>query len=234
MLARQYCAKNLFSYCRCQYHPFNKQRLPKLNKKTLHLSLTELAGLDTDIAREHARIGSPAPRNRPQGFATLLSTIVSQQLSTKAANTIYTRVEALLGDVTPAALLALDEAQLRSAGMSGRKTEYATGLARAIEDGSFRLDELPGMDTEEAIEHITTVRGFGRWSAEIYCMFSLQRDDIFPADDLALLVALVGLKKLEQRPTAKQARELVAHWSPWRSAGSLFLWHWYHDDKIAK
>jgi DNA-3-methyladenine glycosylase II len=83
------------------------------------------------------------------------------------------------------------------------------------------------MDDAQAIRSITALRGFGDWSAEIYLMFSLQRSDIFPANDLALQIALQRLKGLEQRPDEKQTRSLIEHWSPWRSAGSLFLWHYY-------
>ena len=111
--------------------------------------------------------------------------------------------------------------------MSRRKIEYASGLALAIADNSFPIDALSAMDDEEAIISITSLRGFGRWSAEIYLMFSLGRRDIFPSDDLALLVALGRLKGIEKRPTPAQARQLIEHWSPWRSAGALFLWHYY-------
>jgi len=83
------------------------------------------------------------------------------------------------------------------------------------------------MTDTEAINAITALRGFGHWSAEIYLMFSLKRQDVFPADDLALQVALGRLKSLSEKPTPKQARDLVAHWTPWRSVGSLFLWHYY-------
>ncbi len=100
-------------------------------------------------------------------------------------------------------------------------------LAQAMAEGSFDPSQLETMDDPMAIKAITSLRGFGPWSAEIYLMFSLQRSDIFPADDLALQVALQRLKGLAQRPTPKQAHALIEHWSPWRSAGSLFLWHYY-------
>ena len=96
-------------------------------------------------------------------------------------------------------------------------TENVPGLSR----------DLPVLEDQEAIKTITALRGFGVWSAEIYLMFSLQRRDIFPANDLALQVALQRLKGLDNRPKEKQVRELIRHWSPWRSAGSLFLWHYY-------
>ncbi|MES9856248.1 MAG: hypothetical protein ABW166_06565 [Sedimenticola sp.] len=112
-------------------------------------------------------------------------------------------------------------------GLSYRKIEYTKSLAEAVHAGRFNIDGLELMTDEEAIAEITTLRGFGRWSAEIYLMFSLNRQDVFPADDLALQVALGRLKKLPGKPTPKQARDLIAHWTPWRSVGSLFLWHYY-------
>lgn len=189
--------------------------------------MKKLALADEDVARALESVGPPEPRVRPAGFPTLLSTIVGQQISAEAARTILGRVEALLADSSPEALLRLRNATLRKAGMSMRKVEYAKGLAKAIVKGEFDVDGLADLDDEEAIEAITALRGFGRWSAEIYLMFSLGRPDIFPSGDLALRVALGRLKGLEERPTAGQADELVAHWSPYRSAGSLFLWRYY-------
>jgi DNA-3-methyladenine glycosylase II len=116
---------------------------------------------------------------------------------------------------------------LRGAGLSARKVEYVEGLARAIVDNSFEPSRLAEMGDQAAIESITSLRGFGTWSAEIYLMFSLQRVDIFPAGDLALRVALQKLKGFENRLNDREAREIVEAWSPYRSAASLFLWHYY-------
>ncbi|MGB5325483.1 MAG: hypothetical protein WBN40_08680 [Pseudomonadales bacterium] len=205
-----------------------------MNKAHIERAMRRLSDIDADVARAYARIGAPRARQRPQGFATFMQTIVSQQVSTAAANTIYRRVEEALEGVTAEAVLQAGSATLRSAGMSERKSEYALGLAESILDGTFPIDSLKQLSLEDAIAEITSLRGFGRWSAEIYCMFSLRHQDVFPADDLALLNALTGLKKLQQRPTPKQARELTAHWSPFRSTGSLFLWHWYHDSRSSQ
>ena len=139
------------------------------------------------------------------------------------------RVRALLPMFSAEAVLALPETALREAGLSQRKTEYAVGLAQAIATGEFVPDGLAQMSDQAAIDTIVGLRGFGRWSAEIYLMFSLGRMDIFPADDLALQVALQRLKNLTDKPTAKRARDMVEHWAPWRSAGSLFLWHYHHN-----
>ena len=198
-----------------------------MNRAAIKRAMKKLAEADPDVAQGLERVGLPEPRVRPPGFETLLSAIVGQQISTEAARTIRGRIEAAMPEATPKALLALPETTLRKAGMSGRKVEYAVGLAKAIEDGSFDLEGLVNLSDEEAIEAITALRGFGRWSAEIYLMFSLGRTDIFPSGDLALRVAVGRLKGLEERPTPGQAHDLVSHWSPHRSAGSLFLWQYY-------
>ncbi|GGK55658.1 DNA-3-methyladenine glycosylase family protein [Amphritea balenae] len=198
-----------------------------MDQQCIDDALTELAKVDTDIARALPQVGSPAPRLRPSGFAALLAIIIGQQVSTEAAAAIRGRVETLLGDVSANQLLFTEDQALRDAGLSWRKVEYANGLAEAINNGTLDLAVLPDMNDDEAISAISSLRGFGRWSAEIYLMFSLRRQDIFPADDLALLVALGRLKRLEEKPTPKQARQMIEHWAPYRSAGSLFLWHYY-------
>ncbi|MCV6610633.1 MAG: DNA-3-methyladenine glycosylase 2 family protein [Amphritea sp.] len=197
---------------------------PPLDQQQIDHALQQLALQDDDVARGLALVGTPPPRIRPSGFPTLLSIVISQQLATSAAAAIRERVEGLLGEVTPQRFLDADDQALRDVGLSWRKIEYGNGLARAIDEETLDLQKLRELSDNEAIKAITALRGFGRWSAEIYLMFSLNRPDVFPADDLALLVALQRLKDLDEKPTPKQARELIEHWAPWRSAGSLFLW----------
>ena len=194
--------------------------------------IDNIARVDTNVSRAVGAIGYPQPRIRAQGFETFFSTIVSQQISTEAAAAIMQRVRKLLPRLDVSSLLDLPENALREAGLSMRKVEYAQGLAQAILDGVFVPGDLPALKNDEAVRAITALRGFGVWSAEIYLMFSLQRNDVFPADDLALQVALQRLKGLTQRPTPKQARALIEHWAPWRSAGSLFLWHYYRGAPV--
>ncbi|MCC5902115.1 MAG: DNA-3-methyladenine glycosylase 2 family protein [Halomonas sp.] len=195
-------------------------------------AMAALAKVDADIARAYPLVGAPLPRERDKGFATFFSTIVSQQISTEAARAIMGRVKVLLPELHAQAVMEVESQALRDAGLSWRKIEYAKGLAEAELAGTFSTDGLEQLSDDDAIAAITQLRGFGRWSAEIYLMFSLQRPDIFPADDLALRVALGRLKKLDDNPTPKQARQLVEHWTPWRSVGSLFLWHYYRGEPL--
>ena len=198
-----------------------------MNQQKIRRHLNKLALLDADLERGLELVRYPRPRIREQGFATLFSTVVGQQISTQAAAAVMHRVRALLPKMEADELLQLPPGALREAGLSLRKVEYVEGLARAMAEGSFDPEDLVAMDDPMAIKAITSLRGFGPWSAEIYLMFSLQRSDIFPAGDLALRIALQKLKGIDTALDEKQAREIVAAWSPYRSAGSLFLWHYY-------
>ncbi len=189
--------------------------------------LNALAKIDDDVRRGLQQVAYPPPRIRAPGFETFLSTIVSQQISTEAATAIMQRVRALLPQIDAAQVLELPEGALRAAGLSARKVEYVEGLARAMVSGQFDPAAFGEMGDQAVIDAITSLRGFGAWSAEIYLMFSLQRSDIFPAGDLALRIALQKLKGLDQALNEKQARAVVEAWAPYRSAGSLFLWHYY-------
>ncbi len=180
-----------------------------MDQKQVINDIDNIARIDADVAIAVVNLGYPQPRIRAQGFETFFTTIVGQQISTESAAAIMKRVRDLLPQLDASSLLNLPQGALREAGLSMRKVEYAQGLANAILDGILNPDDLPALNDAEAIEAISAIRGFGVWSAEIYLMFSLQRDDIFPADDLALQVALQRLKGLEARPTQKQARALI-------------------------
>ena len=198
-----------------------------MNQAKINRHLKALAARDKDLRRGLDQVGYPKPRIREAGFETLLATIVSQQISTEAAAAIMQRGRKLVPHMQARQLLRLPEGALREAGLSGRKVEYVENLARAIAEKEFVPAELARMDDAAAIGEITGLRGFGRWSAEIYLMFSLQRSDIFPAGDLAIRVGLQKLKRLDDPLDEGGARELAESWAPYRSAGSLFLWHYY-------
>jgi len=200
-----------------------------IDEITILRGMEALSLVDKDLKKAYKTLGAPPPRSRPSGFETFLSTIVGQQLSTKVAAIIMQRVITLMGGVTPERLIEIEDQALRDVGLSWRKIEYAKGLATAIIEGSFNIEALQEMNDEEAIVEITKLKGFGRWSAEIYLMFSLHRQDIFPADDLGIRLGLAKLKRLEEKPTPKQAREMVKQWTPYKSVASLFLWQYYHQ-----
>ena len=199
-----------------------------MNKNIIKQGLDEIALVDPDVAKALPLYGYPEPRIRPAGIETFFAIVVGQQLSTHAAAAIMLKVRALLPEFTAENIISKTDEELRGVGLSKQKIVYVKGMAEAILNGSFNLDALIDLDDKTAIETITALKGFGPWTAEIYCMFSLQRPDIFPSGDLALLVGLQKLKGLDEKPTPKQAQVIIQHWSPWRSVGCLFLWHYYH------
>lgn len=165
----------------------------------------------------------PLPlRRRGDGFETLLSAIVSQQVSTASANAIWGRVAAL-GATGPAAFLAASDEALRAAGLSRQKIAYGRALAAADLD-FVALRDLPDA---EVVAALTRIKGIGVWTAEIYAMFSLGRADIFAPGDLALQDAAHRLFALEARPAERILREMSLAWSPWRAVAARLLWAYY-------
>jgi DNA-3-methyladenine glycosylase II len=199
-----------------------------LSAAALQEGIDRLARVDPDIARALGRIGYPAPRQREPGFATLLRIMVAQQLSTRSAAAIWARVEqACLPVVTAERFLSLGEGAFKTIGFSRQKMAYGRSLAEAIANGALDLEALATLPEEEAIAAISALRGFGRWSAEIYLLFALGRADVFPADDLGLQIGMQRLKGLEAKPTRKAMEELAEIWRPLRGCGAIFLWHYY-------
>lgn len=203
----------------------------QLTRAHLRTALDELAERDRHIAAGLERVGYPKPR-RGGGprFETLLRTIVGQQLSVKAAATIYSRVEeALEHEADPSRLLRLDDETLRAAGLSRQKVAYARSLAEAVVDGSLDPAGLEKLGDEEVIERITALKGFGRWSAEMFLLFALGRPDVWPADDLGIQAGLHRLKNMRARPDRKRTEAVARPWRPYRGAAAIFVWH-YHSN----
>lgn len=195
----------------------------------LNASLAALAADHPPIAAALAAHGQPEPRIRPRGAGTMMRAIVAQQVSTKAAASIWARLEAACGgdmdDLARVAATPFDV--LRSAGLSGQKASYVHALAEAVAVGRVDFAALPA-DDEPAIALLSSIRGIGRWSAEIYLLFAEGRPDVFPAGDLALQVQLGLLLGEDTRPTEKRARLLAEPMRPHRGALSIFLWHNYN------
>lgn len=199
-----------------------------IDHKKIKQGLDAIAKVDSDVAKAIELYAYPEPRIRPIGFSTLFSIVVSQQLSVHAAKAIMGRAEALFAnDINAQAIGNTSEDALRSIGLSRQKINYVKGLSDAVASKQIDLDALDSLDNEQVAKEITALKGFGPWSAEIYLMFSLQREDVFPAGDLAILLALQRLKGLDEKPKPQEARKIIEHWSPYRTMGSLFLWHYY-------
>jgi DNA-3-methyladenine glycosylase II len=201
---------------------------PKEDQDLLQRALRHLAKADRDFARAIDEVGPPPPRKRPAGFMGLLHVIVAQQVSTHAAKAISARLDAALEAKTPEAFLQLTDADLRAVGFSRQKVVYGRDLAAAFLDGRVSMAKLRKQSDEEVIAAITSVKGLGVWSAEVFLLFSLQRPDVLPAHDLGLIVATQRMKRLKERPDPKRLRAIAEPWRPYRSYASRMLWHYYH------
>lgn len=185
-----------------------------------------LAARDPRFGVAHDLTGPLPLRRKPEGFAELLGAIVSQQVSVASARAIWSRVESA-GLITPAAIRAASDDDLRACGLSRPKLRYARALAEAGID----FDALRHLPDAEVITRLTAVPGIGAWTAEIYAMFSLGRADVFAHADLALQEGARVLLGLEDRPNERAMRVLAAEWTPWRAVAARLLWAYY---RVAK
>jgi DNA-3-methyladenine glycosylase II len=177
------------------------------------------------LIRKHGECGL-AQAQRADHFSALVRAITGQQLSTKAASTIFARLVALMPDgLTPAALSALSDEQMRAVGMSRQKITYFRDLSGKALSGVVPLDALDEMSDEEVIAALTKIKGIGRWSAEMFLMFRLHRPDVLPVDDLGIVNAIKNVYRLRKRPNADRIRRIGAAWQPYRSVACWYLWH---------
>lgn len=192
---------------------------------------TELARRDPLLAKADAVVAPIAWRVRDRGFVGLVRQIVGQQVSVAAADAIRQRmIEGLGGALTPDAVLAADDAQMRSYGLSRQKARYI----RAIAASAAVFDRLAGLDDASAVAALVAITGVGRWTAETYLMFSEGRLDFFPAGDVALQEGFRILEDAEARPTEKALYARAEAWRPYRGVAALLLWGVYQHARARK
>lgn len=173
-----------------------------------------------------------AERQRADHLTALVSAIVSQQLSTQAAATIFKRFLALFpGHMIPhaAAIGSFDDTTLRSVGLSGQKIGYLRDLCSRIDDGRLRLDDLELLPDEAIEARLTAVKGFGPWTAHMFLMFRLHRPDVLPVGDLGIVKAVERLYRLRKRPDARRLLAIGEPWRPYRTVASWYLWRSLSD-----
>ena len=177
-----------------------------------------------ELMRRHGPCGLAASQHTDP-FVALLRAIISQQLSAKAASTIAGRVHGLLGGrPTPAAVSTLSDLQLREAGLSGQKVRYLRDLCVRIDNGTLSLNALDRMSDDQVIEALTRVKGIGRWTAEMFLMFRLQRPDVLPVGDLGIVKAVQRAYGFRSVPSPARLLRLGESWRPYRSVACWYLW----------
>jgi DNA-3-methyladenine glycosylase II len=193
----------------------------------LEAALAHLSAADPVMARLINERGPLQLSYTTDYFFTLLDAIASQQLSSKAAATIVNRIKALVPNQDtpdPQSILDMPDEALRTAGLSWKKVSYLKDLARHVASGELDLEHISQMEDEEIIKELVAVKGIGRWTAEMFLIFSLARPDVMAVDDYGLQVAMQRLYNLPVLPKPAAMREIAEPWRPYRSYASLYLW----------
>ncbi|TFH04969.1 MAG: DNA-3-methyladenine glycosylase 2 family protein [Spirochaetales bacterium] len=195
--------------------------------ESLHLALDELEKISPLISRVMVTYGRPPAWRRAPGFASLVYTILEQQVSLASARAVYDRLVALCGELTPGRFVMIDDAALRGIGFSRQKTAYCRDVAMRVESGDLDLDGLGDQTDQRVRDTLTGIRGIGPWTADIYLLHSLGRPDVWPVGDLALRIAVQEAMELERRPEPGELELMGDQFRPWRSIAARVFWHGY-------
>lgn len=189
-------------------------------------ALQHLKKSDPILAGMIRQVGKFTMSWREPTFETLVRSIVNQQLSGRAAATIFARLHAAAGEerITPAGIMRLRPERMRSLGLSGRKTLYIRELAKHTRKGTVSFENLSGLDDDAVIEHLTRVKGIGVWTAQMFLMFALRRPDVLPVADLGIRTAVKRAYGLAELPEPPELERLAAPWKPWTSVACWYLW----------
>jgi len=198
-----------------------------LTRHTLAAGVRHLVRRDPDFAALYRRNGMPPLWARRPGFATLVHIVLEQQVSIAAARSLFRRVRAEIGGMTPERVLERGIPGLHRLGITRQKASYCHALAAAVQDGSLSLPRIARADDMTGRSALLQLRGIGPWSADIYYLMALRRPDVWPVGDLALALALRDVKRLRRVPDARRQLDMSADWAPWRSVAARLLWHYY-------
>jgi DNA-3-methyladenine glycosylase II len=201
------------------YLVFNEASFVKICRK--------LAKKDADLAHIIKQHGLPPMWTRPNTFQTLILTILEQQVSLASAYAAFKKLKEKIGVVTPSKILALTDEELRACYFSRQKIIYARELAKAIQSKKIRLKQLSILQDEEVRNLLIQLKGIGHWTIDVYLMHALQRTDLFPLGDIALVNSLKEVKQLPKDISKEKMLEIAEAWRPHRTVAAMILWHAY-------
>ena len=199
----------------------------KFTQSSFHSLCDHLAADDTEFAAVIRNYGYPPFWSRPNSFESLVHIILEQQVSLASALSALNKLRERVQEITPARVILLTDEEMRSCYVSRQKSSYIKFLAEAILSGQLKLEEFHELPDEEVRAKLVALKGIGNWTVDVYLMFALQRADIFPIGDLALVNALKRVKQLPANITREEMLEIAARWQPYRSLASMLLWHYY-------
>lgn len=196
----------------------------KLTKKIYNEALRELTSRDKDLHHIYKTHGAPPTWQREEGFPTLVHIILEQQVSLASAKAAFDKLSKTISVVTPENFLTLNDITLKQIGFSRQKTLYCRLLAQEIAEEKLDLKALSKMHDEDVRERLKHLKGIGDWTVDIYLLMSLMRSDVFPQGDLALVIAMQRVKKLQTRPTHNEMQSIAERWKPYRAVAARLLW----------
>ena len=203
-------------------------------KENFHSLCNKLTGEDKHLRSIVKQYGYPPLWTKTASFQTLIHIILEQQVSLASARAALNKLKERLGMVTPKKLLELTDRELRACYFSRQKTVYAKCLARAIISRQITLKTLSALDDAEIRQQLKTIKGIGDWTVDVYLLFALQRTDVFPLGDLAMVSALKEIKQLPKETRKEELLKLSEPWRPYRSIASMMLWHYYIQKRRMK
>lgn len=201
--------------------------MERFHKSNFEALVHTLCQADDDLKAVVDRHGMPPMWIRPNTFATLVLTILEQQVSIAAAFAAYKKLEAYIGEPTPEKILALSDEELRACYFTRQKTGYVRGLATAITNGAIVLERYEEMPDNAVRAELIQLKGIGHWTVDIYLLHALHRTDIFPIGDIALVNALRDIKGLDKQTPKETLLGIAEPWRPYRSIATMLLWHHY-------
>lgn len=208
-----------------RYYP-ETMRIKTISESNIAEISRKLAQTDKSLAHIYRTYGPPPLWDRPTGFATLLNIILEQQVSLASAKACYDKLNVYLGEITPEKFLTIGDADLKIIGFSRQKTSYARHLSEAVIEKRIDLDGLAALSDAEVKLQLTSLKGVGEWTSDVYLLMAMLRPDVMPRGDVALHTAWHKLSG-NPRPTSDEFVIMAKKWSPYRSVAARLLWHYY-------
>lgn len=205
----------------------HKKKFLSFHKENFYTLCDEVAKRDSSLQLVLNKHGYPPMWTRSNTFATLIHIILEQQVSLASAKAAFNKLKETIGRITPAKLLALSDEEMRGCYFSRQKTVYARHLAETMESGKIKLNRYANSHDDEIRVQLKQVKGIGDWTIDVYLLFALQRTDIFPVGDLALINALKEIKQLNKDVAKDNILQIAESWRPYWSIASMLLWHHY-------
>lgn len=201
-----------------------------LDDADLNQGFAYLTGVEPVFTVVLDMYGPPPLWKRQERFDSLVKIIVEQQVSRASAQAAFDKLGTVLNAITPDSFLRLDDGQLKVVGFSKQKTSYVRNLAHAVIKGDVDFEGLKTLTDEQVRTSLTSIKGIGIWTANIYLLMAMQRPDIWPRGDIALAASYQRLKQFPKRPTNEEMKLISNDWAPYRSVAARLLWHYYLSD----